>query len=153
MARPRDITSRAPTTCTVGPSVDVAPALGEPARVADEGDLCRLWAARAFPADALVAADGAAVRVIYPGRRTGTGGPDFRDAILADGSGRVRAGDVEVHLRSRDWVAHGHRADPAYNKVPLQEQQTSRGGAAEHRSDAHASGGAIVSQAFKVGRD
>jgi hypothetical protein len=96
MARPRDITSRAPATRTVGPSVDVAPALGEPARVADEGDLCRLWAARAFPADALVAADGAAVRVIYPGRRTGTDGPDFRDAILADGSGRVRAGDVEV---------------------------------------------------------
>lgn len=92
---------------------------GEPRRVADENDLCRLWATRAFSADDLTTTDGHAVHVVYPGRRTGTGGPDFRDAILADGAGRVRTGDVEVHLRARDWIAHGHRADPAYNRVTL----------------------------------
>jgi len=91
----------------------------ESLRVADENDLCRLWAARAFAADALATTDGAALRIIYPGRRTGTAGPDFRDAMLADAAGRVRTGDVELHLRSRDWIAHGHRADPAYNGVPL----------------------------------
>ncbi len=91
----------------------------ESLRVADENDLCRLWAARAFAADALATTDGAALRIIYPGRRTGTAGPDFRDAMLADAAGRVRTGDVELHLRSRDWIAHGHRADPAYNGVVL----------------------------------
>lgn len=90
-----------------------------PLRVADEDDLCRLWAARAFPADALVTSGGDRVQVVYPGRRNGAGGPDFRGAILADAAGRVRTGDVELHLRSHDWIAHGHRADPAYNEVVL----------------------------------
>ena len=88
-------------------------------RAADEGDLCRLWAAQALPTGALVTTDGEQLQVIYPGRRSGTGGPDFRGAILADAAGRVRTGDVELHLRSHDWTAHGHRADPAYNAVPL----------------------------------
>lgn len=88
-------------------------------RVADEGDLCRLWAAGALPVGALRMASGARLHVIYPGRRSGAGGPDFQGAILADEQGRVRAGDVELHLRSRDWITHGHRADPAYNGVVL----------------------------------
>ena len=88
-------------------------------RAADEGDLCRLWAAQALPTGALVTTDGDQLQVIYPGRRSGAGGPDFRGAILADAAGRVRTGDVELHLRSRDWITHGHRADPAYNAVPL----------------------------------
>ena len=92
----------------------------EPApRAADEGDLCRLWAAQALPTGALVTTGGERLQVIYPGRRSGAGGPDFRGAILADAAGRVRTGDVELHLRSRDWITHGHRADPAYNAVPL----------------------------------
>lgn len=88
-------------------------------RVADEDDLCRLWAARAFPAEALMTTAGQRVQIIYPGRRSGGGGPDFQGAILSDAAGRLRAGDVEVHLRSGDWVAHGHRADPSYNGVIL----------------------------------
>ena len=92
----------------------------EPARrAADEDDLCRLWAAQALPASALVTTDGEPLQVIYPGRRSGAGGPDFRGAILADAAGRVRTGDVELHLRSRDWITHGHRADPAYNAVSV----------------------------------
>lgn len=87
--------------------------------VADESDLCRLWAARAFPAEALVTTAGEPLQVVYPGRRGGGDGPDFRGAILADAAGRLRAGDVEVHLRARDWIAHGHRADLAYNAVVL----------------------------------
>jgi len=88
-------------------------------RAADEGDLCRLWAAQALPTGALVTTDGEQLQVIYPGRRSGAGGPDFRGAILADAAGRVRTGDVELHLRSRDWITHGHRADPSYNAVVL----------------------------------
>jgi len=127
MAEP-DAPAAAVTSATVMAAANRVALVGmgndEPRRVADENDLCRLWATRAFHADALTTTDGHELHVVYPGRRTGTGGPDFRDAILADGAGRVRTGDVEVHLRARDWIAHGHRADPAYNRVLLQEQYT-----------------------------
>jgi len=88
-------------------------------RVADEDDLCRLWATGDLPREALLTTAGEPLQVVYPGRRTGTGGPDFQGAMLVDGAGRLHVGDVEVHLRARDWIAHGHRADPSYNGVVL----------------------------------
>jgi hypothetical protein len=89
-------------------------------RVASEDDLCRVWVAHnTLPEGALVTTAGERIAVVYPGRRTGAGGPDFRDAILSDSAGHLRYGDVEVHLRSHDWIAHGHRADPAYDDVVL----------------------------------
>lgn len=88
-------------------------------RVADEDDLCRLWAARALPATALITTGGDCFDIVYPGYRNGASGPDFRGAILATDAGYLRTGDVEVHLRARDWITHGHRSDPAYNGVVL----------------------------------
>ena len=64
-------------------------------------------------------ADGCRFRVIYPGRKGGGAGPDFRDAVLEEeGVGLIR-GDVELHVRQRDWNAHGHGDDPRYNGVAL----------------------------------
>ncbi len=88
-------------------------------RIADEDDLCRLWATGDLPREALLTTAGDALQVVYPGRRTGAGGPDFQGAMLVDGAGHLHVGDVELHLRSRDWIAHGHRADPAYDGVVL----------------------------------
>jgi hypothetical protein len=88
-------------------------------KVADEGDLCRIWAAHALPAEALLTTAGRRIQVIYPGRRNGGAGPDFQGALIADAAGHVQLGDVEVHLHARDWVSHGHRADPGYNGVIL----------------------------------
>ena len=63
-------------------------------------------------------AAGLLVRVVYPGREGGPG-PDFKDAILdMEGQGLVR-GDVELHVRQRDWSSHGHTQDPNYNGVVL----------------------------------
>jgi len=90
-----------------------------PPRIADEDDLCRLWATGDLPREALLTTAGDALQVVYPGRRTGTGGPDFQGAMLVDEAGHLHVGDVELHLRSRDWIAHGHRADPAYDGVVL----------------------------------
>ena len=58
------------------------------------------------------------VRVLYPGRANGGVGPDFIGAALMGEKGMVR-GDVEVHLSSRDWRAHGHHRDPQYDNVVL----------------------------------
>ena len=84
-----------------------------------ERQLAKLWERRASRNHQLRTDQGARVRVLYPGRPGVTAGPDFRDAVLlVEGAGLVQ-GDVEVHLRQRDWVAHRHQNDPNYNGVAL----------------------------------
>ena len=84
-----------------------------------EKQLARLWERRAARHHAFHTEAGARIRVLYPGRPGVTAGPDFRDALLmVEGHGLVQ-GDVEVHLRQRDWKSHGHHNDPNYNGVVL----------------------------------
>ena len=80
--------------------------------------LQRIWAHRAFDGKAAASADGRRVEILEPGRWNRLGGPDFRDARLRLGDREI-VGDVELHLRAKDWVAHGHALDPAYDNVVL----------------------------------
>lgn len=81
--------------------------------------LARLWQERAARQGWLRTSKGQRLRVIYPGRPGRSAGPDFRNALLeVEGEGLVR-GDVEIHLRQRDWQGHGHGQDPAYNGVAV----------------------------------
>ena len=84
-----------------------------------EKQLAQLWQRRAARHRAFHTETGARIRVLYPGRPGVTAGPDFRNALLmVEGQGLVQ-GDVEVHLRQRDWQSHGHHRDPNYNGVVL----------------------------------
>ena len=84
-----------------------------------ESLLASLWKERASREESLRAGNGRRLKVIYPGRLGTDAGPDFRDAVFEEeGVGLVR-GDVEVHVRQRDWDAHGHGKDPRYNGVVL----------------------------------
>ena len=81
--------------------------------------LWKLWKRRAARKEQFRTDSGTRVRVLYPGRTGSAAGPDFRDALLdVEGLGLVR-GDVEIHLRQRDWDAHGHGDDPNYNGVVI----------------------------------
>jgi len=56
--------------------------------------------------------------IVHPGDWNHEAGPDFRRAeILLDG--HPLKGDVEIHLRSADWTAHGHDRNFDYNGVVL----------------------------------
>lgn len=83
-----------------------------------EADLSQLWQDQTFPPGALTTAEGARLRVVYRGRRTGGPGPDFRDALIA-APGALLRGDVELHVRSSDFRRHGHHRDAAYAGVVL----------------------------------
>lgn len=62
--------------------------------------------------------DGGPVRIIYPGRLNDDRGADLRDAVITTENGPL-TGDIEVHVRSSGWWAHGHHEDPVYNRVVL----------------------------------
>ncbi len=78
-----------------------------------------IWFDQSLATDRLRTDDGARLRVLSPGWWNLESGPDFRNAALRIGQGPVVKGDVEVHLRSSFWHAHGHDADPSYNSVVL----------------------------------
>lgn len=80
--------------------------------------LQKIWLRGDFDGSAARTADGRAVRVLQPGRWNHLGGPDFAGARLVIDGADV-TGAVELHLNARDWAAHGHAADPAYDGVVL----------------------------------
>lgn len=84
-----------------------------------ERQLAELWRGRRFPQGALVTRHGVPVTVIFAGRPGRGPGPDFRGARIAGPSGVVLSGDVELHVRSSSFRAHGHADDPAYANVVL----------------------------------
>lgn len=62
---------------------------------------------------------GGKYRIIHQGKRNGGPGPDFLGAVMVFPDGRVRRGDVEIHLRREGWRQHRHRWDPRYRQVIL----------------------------------
>jgi hypothetical protein len=80
--------------------------------------LCAAWHAGETPAR-LKTTDGDTVEVVHRGAWTHGLGPDFRDALLLFPGNELRAGGVEMHLRTRGWTEHGHHRDPAYDTVVL----------------------------------
>ena len=96
--------------------------------------LARLWQTRA-QRRSLSTADGRRIRVLYPGRRNGGPGPDFRDAMIQVGGAPPQRGDVEVHLADSGWREHGHHEDPNYNNVMLHVVMTRKSKGATERQD------------------
>jgi hypothetical protein len=84
-----------------------------------EAELAARWAAGTWRGATLRTLSGATCRLIFEGRPNGGPGPDFRDAALEAADGARLLGDIELHLRARDWMAHGHHIDKRYNGVVL----------------------------------
>ena len=108
-------------TYAAGGTAAPARGIGEPRKgerpEIPERLLWKLWKRRAARQVEFRSGAGTRIRVLYPGRSGTAAGPDFRDALLdVEGVGLVR-GDVEIHIRQRDWDAHGHGGDPNYNGV------------------------------------
>jgi len=83
-----------------------------------EAELSWIWEGQRQPAGALRLPDGRPLEVLYPGRRAGGAGPDFRDAVVSI-DGERRLGDVELHIRASSFNGHGHERDHAYDGLVL----------------------------------
>ena len=66
----------------------------------------------------LQTAEGEAVEVVATGYRNTDSGPDFLEAKIRIGD-KLWAGHVEIHVKSSDWIRHGHQNDKAYKNVIL----------------------------------
>lgn len=80
--------------------------------------MVKLWQSQLPGRTDLVTEAGAPIRIIYPGRINDDQGADLRDAVLATRQGLVK-GDIEFHVKSSSWQAHGHHQHPTYNRVIL----------------------------------
>ena len=77
------------------------------------------WFDQNLTTDDLRADGGQKLRVLSPGWWNLEAGPDFKNAVIRLGRGEIVKGDVEVHIYSSGWKAHGHHEDPNYNSVIL----------------------------------
>ena len=114
----------------VPPPVSLAPrcagGVAEPYPATPSGEASRVpevilhdvWSRGLFSDDGLRTTSGEPVRILDRGRLNYDSGPDVSTARVQIGD-VVWAGDVEIHRSSADWEAHGHHADPAYDRVVL----------------------------------
>lgn len=82
-----------------------------------------VWKHRMFPLRDIITTDGRRVEVIDPGLHNRHAGPDFFNAKVKIG-GTMWVGNVEIHDHSKDWYAHGHDHDKAYDNVILHVAET-----------------------------
>ncbi len=83
-----------------------------------EKQLRALWFDGKFERRGLRLQDGRRLSIESPGKWNSDEGPDFLDAELRIDDQPVR-GDVELHIRSGDWLVHKHNQNPNYDRVAL----------------------------------
>ncbi|MDZ7880193.1 MAG: DUF2851 family protein [Saprospiraceae bacterium] len=78
-----------------------------------------LWRTRQFDADNLSTTDGEPIEIFDFGAYNALdSGADFQNVKLKIGDW-TWFGSVEMHLKSSDWLAHGHQKDAAFGSVVL----------------------------------
>jgi hypothetical protein len=77
-----------------------------------------IWRMQRFDRSALQTTSGQPLEILQPGIHNTHAGPDFLNARVRIGD-TLWAGNVEMHLKTSDWLVHQHQEDPAYNNVIL----------------------------------
>lgn len=84
----------------------------------DERLLQFIWQHRLLKPTTLTTVSGHTVTVLHPGELNRDAGPDFFNAKIRIND-LVLAGSIELHLRSSDWLRHGHQHDRSYDRLIL----------------------------------
>ncbi|MBB6240398.1 hypothetical protein HDC90_005073 [Pedobacter sp. AK013] len=77
-----------------------------------------VWQFRSFDFNDLQTTRGENLKIINPGLLNKNAGPDFFHAKMEIGH-TTWAGNVEIHLKSSDWLKHNHQVNPGYENVIL----------------------------------
>lgn len=77
-----------------------------------------IWLFRYFNAANISTIDGKQIQVIHPGSLNHNQGPDFLEAKIKI-ENTLWIGNVELHIKSSDWLVHNHANDTNYENIIL----------------------------------
>ncbi|MEO6167877.1 MAG: DUF2851 family protein [Chitinophagales bacterium] len=77
-----------------------------------------LWRMKLLKNNILQTESGEKIQIIAAGELNTNAGPDFLNGRIKIGE-TLWAGNIEIHLKSSDWSAHGHQHDRAYDNIVL----------------------------------
>lgn len=80
--------------------------------------LYKIWLEKEFSMEHLQTISGKTISIISPGIRNESEGPDFLNAMIMINDDLL-SGDIEIHLKNKDWYLHQHEKDENYNNVVL----------------------------------
>ncbi|MFT4525282.1 MAG: hypothetical protein ACI85F_001435 [Bacteroidia bacterium] len=83
-----------------------------------EALLHHIWQFKLFSTPTLRTTEGQDIEVLHPGMLNPNAGPDFLEAKLKIGE-TIWAGNVEIHVKTSDFILHGHETDPNYERLIL----------------------------------
>lgn len=95
-----------------------------------------LWQFKLFDLDSLQTVDAMPIQILKAGLPNKDSGPDFLNSKLHIGD-TIWVGQVEIHLKSSDWLLHKHQLDAGYNNVILHV-------VFEHDKDVHTQEGRLL---------
>ncbi|PHR11071.1 MAG: hypothetical protein COA40_12080 [Aequorivita sp.] len=77
-----------------------------------------VWKFQKFDVGSFKTSNGEILHIKNKGGHNLNAGPDFFNAQI-ELNGQLWAGNIEIHIKSSDWYAHGHETDSAYDNVIL----------------------------------
>jgi hypothetical protein len=77
-----------------------------------------LWKSVLYDSAELQTTEGIPLQILKHGETNVDAGPDFFNAKVKIGE-TLWAGNVEIHVRSSDWIRHGHHENQLYDSVIL----------------------------------
>lgn len=77
-----------------------------------------IWQQKNLLALALTTTQNKPIKIVKPGLLNTNAGPDFFDARI-EIDNTLWAGNVEIHVKSSDWLLHKHQQNQAFNNVIL----------------------------------
>ena len=77
-----------------------------------------IWQYSLYQPTGLQTAAGEPLMVVHPGKLNRDAGPDFLEGKVKIGNTTL-VGNIELHIKSSDWLRHGHQNDDAYKRLIL----------------------------------
>ena len=84
----------------------------------NEDLLHHVWNFQLFNSKGLKTTEGELVAIIRSGAQNFDSGPDFFNGQVSIGT-MLWVGNIEIHIKSSDWIKHKHQHDAAYSKIIL----------------------------------